>query len=259
MQILRPADLTASRRPAAAGQTGARRPAPRFLALASLTAFFLLFGPTALTVSADEAAAGHGPRNPHTSASALQELQAGNERFATGRSVHPRQEKPRLSRLAAEGQTPLAAVLACSDSRAPVEAVFDQGFGDLFVVRAAGAVPGVDQLGSLEYAAAHLGVPLIVVLSHTKCGAVTAAVTGAQEPGALGELLTKLSPAAAAVRNDGDAAAQIEKAVIVSAALFARRLTEASPALAEAVEAGRLQIKAAVYDLDAGRVTFAAE
>jgi carbonic anhydrase len=149
----------------------------------------------------------------------------------------------------------LAAILSCSDSRAPVEKIFDQGFGDLFVIRAAGAVPGVDQVGSLEYAVAHLGVPVIVVLAHTKCGAVTAAVTGAEEPGALGELLAKLNPVANVV-SKLEESSRLSAAIKLSASLFREQVSMVSPVIANAVKEGRLKVVSAVYDIDTGKVEF---
>jgi carbonic anhydrase len=197
-------------------------------------------------------AAGHG-HNPNTIESALADLKAGNGRFAAGSPTHPHQEKELLGRLAKEGQTPMAAVLACSDSRAAVEELFDLGFGDLFVVRAAGAVPGVDQVGSLEYAVAHLGVPVILVLAHTNCGAVSAAVAEAKEPGALGELLAKLSPVAAAVKSLPDSK-RLQTAIELSAISFREQLPLVSPVLAQAVKEGRLAIVSGVYDIATGEV-----
>lgn len=199
------------------------------------------------------AAASDHSGNPNTIASALANLKAGNQRFVSGASTHPHQTPEMLDTLAKEGQTPLAAVLACSDSRAPVEKLFDLGFGDLFVVRAAGAVPGTDQVGSLEYAVAHLGVPVILVLSHAKCGAVAAAVADAKEPDALGELLLKLSPVAAAVRNL-DESKRLQTAVELSAVVFREQLPLVSPVLADALKEGRLAIVSGVLDIATGEV-----
>ncbi|MDR2455944.1 MAG: carbonic anhydrase [Deltaproteobacteria bacterium] len=233
----------------------------------ALAAFLLLVGPAlrkpvfstcffvlaaALFMPTKLLAAGHG-HNPNTIESALAALKAGNGRFAAGSPAHPHQDKALLDRLAKEGQTPLAAVLACSDSRAAVEELFDMGFGDLFVVRAAGAVPGVDQVGSLEYAVAHLGVPVILVLGHTNCGAVSAAVAEAKEPGALGELLAKLSPVAAAVKDLPDSK-RLKTAIELSAIVFREQLPLASPVLAEAVKEGRLAIVSGIYDIATGQV-----
>src|SRR5512143_4155712 len=100
---------------------------------------------------------------------ALAMLQDGNARFAAGKPQHPHQDKARRVQTATKGQTPFATILSCSDARAPVELLFDQGVGDLFVVRVAGNVAGVDEIASMEYAADHLHTPLLVILGHSKC------------------------------------------------------------------------------------------
>ncbi|MDR1397006.1 MAG: hypothetical protein LBJ14_04680 [Desulfarculales bacterium] len=196
-----------------------------------------------------------GPANPHTAASALADLQAGSQRFASNQSLHPRLEKEISAKLSAEGQFPRAAVLACSDSRAPVEIIFDMGLGDLFTVRAAGAVAGPDQVGSLEYAVEHLNVPLIIVLGHTKCGAVSAAVAGAQEPGALGGLLARLEPAVQAVKNL-PAQHQAGAAVVEAVDLTIGDLLKQSPVLSHALQEEKIKIIGAVYNLDSRQVFF---
>ena len=103
---------------------------------------------------------------------ALRLLKEGNSRYVDGKPQHPRQDRARRALTAAQGQHPLAAVLTCSDSRVPAEIIFDQGIGDLFVVRVAGNVAATDEIGSIEYAVDHLATPLVVVLGHTQCGAV---------------------------------------------------------------------------------------
>ncbi|MDR1037226.1 MAG: hypothetical protein LBT40_11875 [Deltaproteobacteria bacterium] len=202
-----------------------------------------------------EASSGHGG-NPWTAQSAMTVLSDGNARFVGGGvSCRDPQAEKNLRHALVEGQTPLAAILSCSDSRVPVEEIFDMNFGDIFSIRAAGSVPGVDQLGSIEYAVAHLGVPLVVVLAHTHCGAVTAAVQGANEPGNLGELLHKLDPITQAVKDVADAD-KINAAIYLSARRFTEQLPALSPVIKEAIDAGRLTIVDAVYDLDTGKVLF---
>jgi carbonic anhydrase len=195
------------------------------------------------------------PANPNTYDSALAALQDGNRRFAENKSVHPRLNKEVGDKLSAEGQFPLAAVLACSDSRAPVELIFDMGLGDLFVIRAAGGVAGPDQIGSVEYAVEHFNVPLILVLGHTKCGAVTAAVAGTREDGALGGLLARLKPAAEAVENL-DQAHKVGAAVVKAVDLTVEELLSQSQTLKQAVQENRLKIIGGVYNLDTRRVFF---
>src|SRR5262245_36848791 len=106
-------------------------------------------------------------------------LKEGNSRFATGKSQHPHHDAERRSSTVAQGQEPFATVLGCSDSREPVELIFDRGVGDLFVVRVAGNVAGTSELASMEYGVGHLNTPLLIVMGHTKCGGVAAAVKAA--------------------------------------------------------------------------------
>lgn len=126
---------------------------------------------------------------------ALKSLKAGNARYIDGKSIHPRIDAERRRATALEGQTPIAAVLGCADSRVPPEIVFDQGFADLFVVRVAGNVCAMPELASIEYSVAALKVPLIVVFGHTKRGAVEAAIKNKPLPGSLPDLIKLIRPA----------------------------------------------------------------
>ncbi|MDR2349604.1 MAG: carbonic anhydrase [Deltaproteobacteria bacterium] len=193
--------------------------------------------------------------NPWTPDTALEALKAGNARFVSGKSVHPNSDKKLLETLASEGQFPLAAILSCSDSRVPVEEIFDLGFGDIFSIRVAGAVPGSDQLGSLEYSVEHLGTPLVVIMGHTRCGAVTAAIQGADEGGNLGELIEKLSPLASAVANIPETD-RLNAAIKLSVARFGEEIPSLSPPIDEAVKSGKLRLVTAICDIDTGLVTF---
>jgi carbonic anhydrase len=226
-------------------------------------ALFIAFGLTAIlslgtegfggaALAADD---GHEVSNPWNADTAMAALRAGNGRFVSGHPLYPNSDKTVLDSLSAHGQFPLAAILSCSDSRVPVEEIFDLGFGDIFSIRVAGEVPGVDQVGSIEYAVAHLGTPLIVVLGHTKCGAVTAAVQGSNEPGSLGELLMKLNPIAQAVANLPETE-RVAAAIKLAATRFKEDLPTLSPVIDEAVKAGKVKIAAAVYDLDTRQVIF---
>jgi carbonic anhydrase len=200
------------------------------------------------------ALAEHG-KNPWTADTALQALKDGNDRVVQGNPTHPNATPELKRKLAEEGQFPLAIVLSCSDSRAPVEQIFDLGFGDVFSIRVAGAVPGVDELGSIEYAVDHLGVPLVMVLAHTQCGAVTAAVGGGEAPGNLGELLKKLSPVAKLVEQLPPEK-RVEAAVASSSVYFRDQLTSLSPIIEEAVKANHVKIVSGVYDIATGAVRF---
>lgn len=191
-----------------------------------------------------------------TADEALARLADGNARYRRGTPERPSQDPGRRADLAG-GQHPFAIVLSCSDSRVPPEIVFDQGLGDLFVIRVAGNTAGVDETAAVDYGAEHLGAPLCVVLGHSNCGAVKAAVAGAQLPGSLGEVMAAIAPAVAAARRahpdlTGDAllAAAVEANVWHSIeTLFAR-----SEIVRHLVAAGRLRVVGAVYDLPSGDV-----
>jgi carbonic anhydrase len=182
---------------------------------------------------------------------ALERLLAGNQRFAVMRQQHPRQNILQRQILT-EGQAPFAAILSCSDSRVPSEIIFDQGLGDLFIVRTAGHVVNDLVLASLEYAVYALNVPLIMVMGHAQCGAVTAVMQAQPLPGHLPRLVEHLRPALQTV--DPAAADPIEQAVQHNARYTAAQIAADSPILAEALATDRLGIVAAYYDLATSRV-----
>ncbi len=190
---------------------------------------------------------------PSTSVSpalALQQLLDGNQRFVEGKMTHPNQSPDRRSEVA-KGQHPFAAVLACSDSRSAPEVLFDRGLGDLFVVRVAGNVLDRVVVESLDYAVSHLGARLVVIMGHTRCGAVIAAVEGHDEPGDVGPMLRELNAAVAAAKKmSGD---PVANAVRENVMLSVKRL-ESSPELADKVKSGEEKVVGAVYDLDTGKV-----
>jgi carbonic anhydrase len=190
----------------------------------------------------------------------------GNARFSDGAVVAPRRDEARRCEVAA-AQHPIAAILSCADSRAPVEVLFDQGIGDLFVVRVAGNVASPSEIGSLEYAVDHLDTPLIVVLGHTKCGAVRAAVEegSAANPAAanpaeanVAALLADLRPAADEVRRtlppNAPTNALVSAAVRANVRHTVRALAGRSDALAAAQRSGKVRIVGAVYDILSGTV-----
>jgi carbonic anhydrase len=187
----------------------------------------------------------------------LQQLQAGNERFVAGRTWHDHQNLQRCMETAEKGQHPFATVLACSDSRVPVEELFDQGIGDLFIVRVAGNVSGQDETGSIEYGTEHLHTPLLVVLGHRECGAVTAAVKGAEAHGSIPALLAHIEPAVKRAQKDNPKAQGDE---LVSFAVQANvwhsieELLEHSADLRELVRDGKVTIVGAVYDIRSAKV-----
>jgi len=184
---------------------------------------------------------------------ALERLKAGNARFASGNLSHPHQSPARRAKLA-EGQRPFAIILGCSDSRTAPEVVFDQGLGDLFVVRSAGNVVDDIALGSIEYAVEHLGASLIVVLGHESCGAVKATLDGGKLPGHLPAIAKAIRPAVkASAKRPGNA---LDNAVLENARLEAERVALSKPILRKLVEEGKVRVVAARYDLDTGRVAF---
>ncbi len=184
---------------------------------------------------------------------AVQELHAGNVRYAGGWPTQPHQTRERRLEIASV-QRPFAAILGCSDSRVPPEIVFDQGLGDLFVVRTAGHVVDHIVLASLEYAVEHLKVPLIVVLGHTRCGAVAAAIEGGEHPGHLGHLVEAIRPAVEAAEDER--AYLLDRAVRENVVRVVAELEASRPVLAHLVQEETLSIVGAVYTLETGRVEF---
>ncbi len=181
---------------------------------------------------------------------AFDELMAGNRRHTWGTLRHPRQTVQRRKEVAGT-QHPMAIVIGCSDSRVPPEIVFDQGLGDLFVIRVAGHVVSQVVLGSAELAVRELGVGLVVVLGHSRCGAVTAAVDGAQAPGTVGRLIEAISPAVA--EADGQRGDVVDAAARSNVVMAVGQL-ESSPILGRLASEGRLRIVGAFYDLESGKV-----
>jgi carbonic anhydrase len=145
-------------------------------------------------------------------------------------------------------------VLTCADSRLSPEIIFDQGIGDLFVVRNAGNLLGDHVIGSIEYAVEHLHAPVVIVLGHTKCGAVSAAVAGGEAPGHIKSIVASLNPAVSmAKKKEGD---PIAHAIRINAKLSASALAQTDPILAEWAKHGKIKVVAALYNLETGVVEF---
>ncbi len=188
----------------------------------------------------------------------LKLLLEGNKRFASGNATHPRRKPEDFAPLA-EGQAPMAIILGCADSRVSPELVFDQGVGDLFVVRVAGNVvsaAGAAIKGSIEFAVAELGARLIIVLGHGACGAVKAAVEHIDAndvlPGAIRELVDLIRPAALAARGKpGD---KLENAIEANVMRGVDRIKTLDPILSEYVKKGEVKVVGAVYELRTGLV-----
>lgn len=187
---------------------------------------------------------------PNTPTSALDRLLAGNQRFVHNKSLHPHQDVRQLA-VATETQTPFAAILSCADARVIPEIIFDQGIGDLFVVRVAGNIAITEEIASEEYAVTILKTPLIVVLGHERCGAVTATLSGKNLPGVMSSLTRAIQPAIAlAQREPGDPLTNVIQANV---RLQVQRLKN-SPLLAQAIRAEALDIVGAYYELASGVV-----
>jgi carbonic anhydrase len=188
----------------------------------------------------------------------LRLLQEGNARFVAGSVTHPRRTPEDFKPLAA-GQAPIAAIIGCADSRVPPEILFDQGVGDLFVVRIAGnyvSGAGASVKGSVEYAVAELGVSLILVLGHSQCGAIKAAIQHLHDkdalPGAINDLVNNIKPAVLeSEKLPGD---PLENAIRANVRRGVERLTDLGPVLAPAIRSGKLRVAGAVYDLATGKV-----
>lgn len=201
----------------------------------------------------------HAAENPGTlsATEALTLLQEGNARFESGRAEHPRQSTERLASVAG-GQQPFTVVLGCADSRVPPEIVFDRGLGDLFILRVAGNIPTDEILASMEYAVEHFATPLLLVLGHSRCGAVSATIdalaSGDPAPGHIGSLVDAIAPAVTAARaKSGDL---LRNAILANVANGVESVRASQPILAGAVDAGLLSVAGAYYDLDSGRVEF---
>lgn len=185
---------------------------------------------------------------------ALQKLIEGNQRFTQHHPVYPDQSETRLHEVA-QAQHPFATILSCADSRVPAEIVFDQGIGDIFDVRIAGNIATPEALGSIEYAVALLGTPLLMVLGHERCGAVTAAVQNEALPGEIGTFVQAILPAVKRVKDkSGDA---VDNAVTENVKYQIEQLQRSS-LLTERLESGTLKIVGGRYDLDTGTVTIIA-
>ena len=182
---------------------------------------------------------------------ALQTLIEGNKRFAAMNATHPNQGKERRDEVKG-GQKPFAVIVGCSDSRIPPEILFDQGIGDIFVIRLAGNVVDDTALGSIEYAVDHLGTRLVVVLGHAKCGAVTAATQGGEAHGHIGSIVQLIIPAVEQARaKSGDL---IDNSIKENARLVAATISSSKPVLSKMAEDGKIAVVPAYYDIDTGMV-----
>lgn len=185
---------------------------------------------------------------------ALIKLKEGNKRFVEGKTTKPRQDVNRVKEVST-AQNPFATIVGCSDSRVPNEIIFDQGLGDLFIVRTAGQVSTYASWGSIEFAEEFLGTKLIVVLGHTKCGAVNAAVTVPNVPGHIVTLINAIKPAVekARAKHPKDL---VHESIYENVRMQVAQLKSLEPVLAKNIAEGKIKIVGAVYDLNTGAVEF---
>jgi carbonic anhydrase len=182
---------------------------------------------------------------------ALAQLMEGNQRFVAKSRTNLHQDFARLTEVAA-GQAPFAAILSCADSRVVPEIAFDQGIGDLFVVRVAGNIAITEDIASEEFGVGVLGAPLLMVLGHERCGAVKAAMEVGELPGMIESLVQAIQPAVQA--SEGEPGDRLTNAVKANVRLQVQRL-QTSSVLASAIQAGKLKIVGAFYDLDTGEIS----
>lgn len=185
-----------------------------------------------------------------TAEQALKRLLDGNDRYTTKGLIHPDQTTNRRLDVAI-GQRPFAMILGCADSRVPPEIVFDQGLGDLFVIRVAGNILDDAILGSIEYAAEVLQVPLVFVLGHERCGAVSAAVKRAPVPGHISTLIQAIQPAVD--RSNQETGDKVDNVVRANIKFVVEEMRNSSP-IGEFVKQDKLKIVGGRYDLDTGTV-----
>lgn len=182
---------------------------------------------------------------------ALQKLIDGNKRYTSGNAVHPNQTAERRAAVA-DAPNPFAVILSCADARVPPEIIFDCGIGDLFVVRNAGNLVNDEVLGSIEYAVKYFGTRLIMVMGHTRCGAVSSAVQGGEFPGHIPALVNAILPAVKLAKEQpGDL---VENTVHANVNLVVDKLKSSGPVLEQFIETDGLQIIGACYDMDSGDV-----
>ncbi|MDQ7825756.1 MAG: carbonic anhydrase [Candidatus Eremiobacteraeota bacterium] len=186
-------------------------------------------------------------------------LQAGNGRFLASKRTFPRQDKARITEVSQKGQRPFAMVLSCSDSRVPVEHVFDAGIGDIFVIRLPGNVMTPEVMGSVEYALSHLKVPLLVVMGHSKCGAISTVAEGAEVSGNLQSIVKRIKPAVLKVRErkkELKGQQLVYECAIENVWLSIEDLFNESGEAKAGTGKGTFMVVGALYNLDSGKVTW---
>ncbi|MDZ8028085.1 MAG: carbonic anhydrase [Nostoc sp. DedQUE01] len=222
-----------------------------FLKLGVTGAFGMMVTASDFFWRVEQVKAAESPSQSLSPDAALQKLIEGNQRFVQHQPQYPDQSATRLQEVA-QAQHPFATILSCADSRVPAEIIFDQGIGDIFDVRLAGNIATPESLGSIEYAVTLLGTPLLMVLGHERCGAVTAAVKNEALLGDIGSFVEAIQPVVKSAKlQPGDA---VENAVVANVQYQITRLKR-SRLLTERLQSGKLKIVGGRYDLDTGGVT----
>lgn len=195
---------------------------------------------------------GRKPENRPTADEALKILLEGNKRFVTGKLEHPNHcEESRHA--VADGQEPIATILTCADSRVPPVDIFDQGIGDLFVVRVAGNIIGDHSLGSIEYAVLHLHTPLVIVMGHSCCGAVGAVASNVRLDGHMSSFTAPIQTAIKSVKDlEGDLVDNAAKKV---ATMISAQIANSEPIISDIAKANKVKVVPAFYDLKTGVVS----
>ena len=214
----------------------------------------------AAAIAAPQVFAADGKKTTLTADQALATLKEGNAKFLTDsplRAVQGRERRLEIAR----GQTPFAVLVSCSDSRVPPEVLFGRGLGELFIVRNAGNTVDTVALGSIEYAIAVLGVPLVVVLGHERCGAVEAALSVVEKntifPGSLNQMIEPILPAALIARSGGAKGEELlDAAVRENVRRVVTRIRNSEPVMMNPIRDGKVKVVGARYDLDDGSVDF---
>jgi len=214
----------------------------------------MLLSLAALFVSAEENDNSIEQKDYVSAEEALRLLMEGNSRYVSGIITQNGQNVVERRYELISGQDPLAVVLGCSDSRIPPEMIFDQGLGDIFVVRTAGQVLDNASLGSIEYAVEHLEVPLIIVMGHEGCGAVTATLEGGEAPGHMKYLVESIQPAVDEANSKGNESELLNNSINNNIKNIKRELENASSILSEKMQSGELAIVAARYNMETGVV-----
>ena len=192
-----------------------------------------------------------------SSAEALRFLKEGHARYVNGKSIHPNITANRRRETAKNGQHPFVTILSCADSRVPPEIIFDAGISDLFITRIAGNVADTDEIGTIEYGVEHLGTPLLVIMGHTKCGAVTAVVNGSKVHGSIPPLVDNIIPAVELARaKNGGTESLIIAAIEENIRQAMHDILARSSIVRELIEEKKLVMTGALYDIESGKISW---